>query len=555
MSFPTNKYFVESRKLRGGYYTPYDLAYYLTKWGIRSDTDHILEPCCGDGNFILSIVSLLNNSSQIYRKKLIKIIAIELDKKELNKAKNRVEKLVKNHYQITWIQEDFFEAYDTLKQNNKFDLIIGNPPFIRFQYFDEQSRYQAFNHLREAGYKPTKLANAWTAFVQLSLELLQEGGRLAMVIPAELLQVKYANELRDRLTTKFEHLIIIGFKKLVFPKIQQEIVLLLAEGKRDNAIKKSDIHTIELEDGRELLSTNNLENAIAHIPSKHSRIGMKWTALFLNKSEFYALDEAQKAKELTPLGKLAEVDIGIVTGRNSFFILHEKKKEEIDVSNFTIPIIGRTSVLKSTVFRKMDYDNYKCYYPSYLLNLNGIPETSFPNQLKQYLKYGEQENINLAYKCKIRKRWFDVPSIYIPDAFLFRQIHRFPLLVSNQANVTSTDTIHRVRVKKSVNINLLASIFFNSLSLAWAEVCGRSYGGGVLELEPSEAEELPMPYNDEIKIDDDKVETLLRKGLTFEALDYVDKATLKDYIGFDNFMISRIRKSWEQLRDRRIKRR
>jgi adenine-specific DNA methylase len=55
--------------------------------------------------------------------------------------------------------------------------------------------------LRQAGYKPTKLANAWVAFVQLSIELLQEGGRLAMVVPAELLQVKYTHELRDRLAT------------------------------------------------------------------------------------------------------------------------------------------------------------------------------------------------------------------------------------------------------------------------------------------------------------------------------------------------------------------
>jgi hypothetical protein len=57
---------------------------------------------------------------------------------------------------------------------------------------------------------------------------------------------------------------------------------------------------------------------------------------------------------------------------------------------------------------------------------------------------------------------------------------------------------------------LLAGIFFNSLTLAWAEVCGRSYGGGVLELEPREAEELPIPYSADIKIDRVKVESLLR---------------------------------------------
>ncbi len=53
-SFPTNKQAADSRKLRGGYYTPLELAHYLVKWGIRDDTERILEPSCGDGNFILA---------------------------------------------------------------------------------------------------------------------------------------------------------------------------------------------------------------------------------------------------------------------------------------------------------------------------------------------------------------------------------------------------------------------------------------------------------------------------------------------------------------------
>jgi adenine-specific DNA methylase len=124
----------------------------------------------------------------------------------------------------------------------------------------------------------------------------------------------------------------------------------------------------------------------------------------------------------------------------------------------------------------------------------------------------------------------------------------------NEAQATSTDTIHRVRVKNGVDTRLLATIFFNSLTLAWAEVCGRSYGGGVLELEPREAEELPIFYDDNIKIDVEKVENLLRNDQAYEALDYVDNIILKNYLGFDNFMMGKIRNAWEQLRDRRVTR-
>lgn len=549
-SFPTNKQTVDSRKLRGGYYTPLELAQYLVKWGIRADTQRILEPSCGDGNFILAVLQHLENMRGLSPS----ITAIELMPDELNKAKARISQFSQNGTEIKWFRQDFFEAYSRLGQNGKFNLVVGNPPFIRFQYFDDDSRNLAFAHLRSAGYKPTKLANVWAAFVQLSIELLQEGGRLAMVLPAELLQVKYAQELRDRLATQFEHIVIVGFKRLVFPEIQQEVVLLLAEGKRESAGLTSDIHTIELQNEAELSSLNSLNDTVAHVPAKHSRAGMKWTSLFLDEAAFAALDEAENAFGLTPLGYLAEVDVGIVTGRNSFFILTEAQKNELQATPFTVSIIGRTSALKTTRFNEIDFCEYKKQYPSFLLDLNGALYEAFPQEVKDYIKSGEAENIHRGYKCRIRKRWYDVPSIHIPDAFLFRQIHRYPLLVVNQAKATSTDTIHRVRVKEGVDIRLLAAIFFNSLTLAWAEVCGRSYGGGVLELEPREAEELPIFYSNNIEMDMEKVEDLLRQGQAYEALDYVDNIILKNYLGFDNFMIGKIRNAWEQLRDRRVDR-
>ncbi len=550
-AFPTNKQTVDSRKLRGGYYTPLELAHYLVNWGIRADTQRILEPSCGDGNFILAILRHLETLPGLSPA----ITAVELIPDELNKAKERATtQFGQNGTAIEWLRQDFFEAYSHLRQNGKFNFIVGNPPFIRFQYFDEDSRNLAFSHLRYAGYKPTKLANAWAAFVQLSIELLQEGGRLAMVLPAELLQVKYAHELRNRLASQFEHIVIVGFKRLVFPEIQQEVVLLLAEGKREAAGVTSDIHTLQLHNETDLSRLDNLDDTVAHVPAKHTRAGMKWTSLFLDETAFAALDEAESAAGLRPLGEVAEVDVGIVTGRNSFFILTEAQRDEFQATSLTVPIIGRTAALKTTCFNQADFGDYKEQYPSFLLDLNGVAYESFPQAIKDYIKSGEAENIHRGYKCRIRKRWYDVPSIHTPNAFLFRQIHRYPLMVVNGVQATSTDTIHRVRLKEGVDGRLLATVFFNSLILAWAEVCGRSYGGGVLELEPREAEELPIFYDASIDIDCEKVEALLRQNKPYEALEYVDTIVLKNHLGFDDLMIGKIRSAWEQLKDRRVNR-
>ncbi|MBN1485854.1 MAG: class I SAM-dependent methyltransferase [Chloroflexia bacterium] len=546
MAFPSNKRSVDKRKLRGGYYTPLNLARYLVQWGLRESTTRILEPSCGDGNFIMALHQhlLQENGNQPPV-----LVAVEIERKELEKAKTRVRQITPpSTLEIEWIPQDFFRVFENLERN-QFDLIIGNPPFIRFQYFEEESRAIAFRHLRRLGYHPTKLANVWAAFVQLSIELLADGGCLAMVVPAELLQVKYARELREQLVTQFNHIVLVSFEKIVFPEIQQEVLLLLAEGKQSEP-QISNIHTIEFRDGH-TLNARELNNTIAHTPSRHSRPGMKWTSLFLEQSLFAALDEAEQAEGLVPLGELAQVNVGIVTGRNRFFVLTEEQQEALQATDLTTPIIGRTSALKSVVFDREAFAAYKSSYPAFLLRLQDVAREQLPKELQDYLALGEQEGVHRGYKCRIRNRWFDVPSIYVPDAFLFRQIHNYPLLVLNKAQVTSTDTIHRVRLGDQVDPIILAATFFNSLTLAWAEVCGRSYGGGVLELEPKEAEELPIPYNPNVEIDLEKVDTLLSRDRSLEALDYVDQIVLKDFLGFDSLLVKKVRAAWEQLRDRR----
>jgi len=498
---------------------------------------------------VIFVVSTLNHCSD----RSPSIVFFEFEEEEINKAKIRAAE-IDSEAKVEWICSDFFALFKKLKDEEKFDVAFGNPPFIRFQYFDVTIRERAFDLLREAGYHPTKLANAWTAFIELSIELLKDGGRLAMVVPAEILQVKYAAELRSRLSKQFEHIVLVGFRKLVFPEIQQEVLLLLAEGKRAISQKSSDIHTIEFTDGDELLN-GDLAEAIAHVESKHSRNGMKWTSLFLSNKIFKALDEAEQAQELTPLGQLASIDIGVVTGRNSFFVLTEDLKNQIGSNGLTVPILGHTSALKSIIYKPSDLKEYSNHFPAYLLALAGKNTDEFSQHLKEYIKSGEQEEVHKGFKCRIRHRWFDVPSVYVPDAFMFRQIHRFPLFVVNDSGATSTDTIHRVQVKNGISTRNLAATFYNSLTFAWAEVCGRSYGGGVLELEPMEAEELPIPHNPDVEIDVEKVDTLLRTGHEIEALDYVDNIVLKGTLGFDNPMIKNIRIAWDELRNRRMNRR
>ena len=474
------------------------------------------------------------------------ITAVEIIPREIRKAQEAVDG---TNVPIDWRCGDFFQVAANLMDGPRYDAAVGNPPFIRFQYFQKEARERAFRLVRSLGYHPNGLANAWVGFVQLAAELVRDGGRLAMVVPAELLQVGYAAELRDRLPRLFDEVSVVAFDKLVFPGIQQEVLLLLADGRnRDDPHGK--VYTRQFTDGADLL---NEAAQVSHLPARHTHPDMKWTSLFLEDQEFGALQNAAESDTLDRLGRLADVDVGIVTGRNSFFVVTDGTSERLGLNGSTVDVVGRTAALKSVRFTEADMREYRMAYRSKLINLNGQRRSSFSAALRAYIQTGEQEGVDRGYKCRIRNRWFDVPSVYVPDAFLFRQIHQAPLLVANLARATSTDTIHRVRVAPGVRVDRLCGSMVNSFTFAFAEVFGRSYGGGVLELEPTEAERLLVPYGGSENLDLDYLDRQLRAGNFEAALDHGDRALL-DGCGFQREDVIRARAAWNRLRLRRHRR-
>lgn len=95
--------------------------------------------------------------------------------------------------------------------------------------------------------------------------------------------------------------------------------------------------------------------------------------------------------------------------------------------------------------------------------------------------------------------------------------------------------------------------FHNSLTFAFSEIMGRSYGGGVLELEPNEAEQLPVPYC-KTKIAIEEVDELVRKGMIQQVLDMVDESVLMNYLNLTRTQANTLRGIWEKLSKRRAER-
>jgi len=542
---------VSKDKLRGGYYTPPEITEFLAKWAIKGKGDNVLEFSFGNGNFLVSIVNRLielkANKKDIGRK----IYGTELIEEEYATGKNRISEILGAKTDLpNLFQGDFFSVYMKLFRHEKFNAIVGNPPFIRYQHFQESHRELAFKIMQEVGLNPTRLTNAWVPFILASSLLLNNNGRIALVIPAEILQVKYASELRQFLSEYFNAITIISFDKLVFSGIQQEVILFL--GEKSNDINHG-INLVQLENEK------SLKDYIHCLPDKKDckpidHYQDKWTQYYLTTEEILLLRRLRNDKRFTKLGDIAEIDVGIVTGCNDFFVVNKEERREYQLDKITKNLVGRTSQIQGIIFNKSDWENNDTgTLNTHLFTIPKNYNKQLPNRTKKYISLGESLNYHKGYKCSIRSPWYYVPSVWVSDAFLFRQIYDCPRMVLNKANAVTTDTIHRVKFKDRKKKEKIVGSFHNSLTFAFAEVMGRSYGGGVLELEPSEAEDLPIPYCDISDELVDEIDSLLRENNNMESvLSVVDELILKKKMNLTSREISILRGIWKKLSTKRI---
>jgi hypothetical protein len=125
--------------------------------------------------------------------------------------------------------------------------------------------------------------------------------------------------------------------------------------------------------------------------------------------------------------------------------------------------------------------------------------------------------------------------------------------VLNEAGVMHTNTLHGVTVRKRGLARRLAAGFYNSLTMLSAELLARSYGGGVLKLEPTEAEALlipPLSGWDARRLLT-RVDRCVRKGDLEGALSIVDPLVLEEGLGFSPAEVDALRRGAVRLRGRR----
>ena len=532
------------QKLRGAYYTPLKLAEKMVDF-FKDDPSiqTILEPSCGDGVF----VDVLLASQFLNEEKSVTAVEIET---------NEVEKLIRKlngNSKVNVLNKDFFEFYHEKKDTQKYDLILGNPPYIRYQYLSEKQREEMADILTAHGMKSNKLINAWVGFVVACVHMLTEEGKIAFVIPAEILQVAYAEDLRLFLSNELSKITLLTFEELVFPGIEQEVVVFIGEkGSAEKGIKIIEIHNL---DGLDHVDLN--VNDFQRLNHVHE----KWTKYFTTIEENQLISSLKEDYRFQKLSDTGIINIGITTGNNKYFSVNQDTVNEYDLTDVVRPLIGRSSHAHSIYFYENDWKiNVEQGKAAYLIDFPEKPIEEYSQGQRDYIALGEKNGENEGYKCQIRDRWYQVPSIWVPDAFFLRRNNLYPKFVLNCCHAVSTDTMHRVKFHEGIEAERIILSYYNSISFAFTEICGRSYGGGVLEILPGEVGNIIVPVLDRVPLERIReilaeVDRVVRNQEDIEnALNLVDYEILVQYLHVDVDVCAAARNIWKKMQRRRLRR-
>jgi adenine-specific DNA methylase len=382
---------------------------------------------------------------------------------------------------------DFFDAEPTAD----YDAVLGNPPYVRYQTFAGQARTRAQAAAGRAGVRLDGLASSWAAFVVHATGFLKPNGRLALVLPAELLFANYAQQVRRFLVKRFGSIRLVMFRQLVFPDVLEEVVLLLAEGKGPAV----SCELIELEDSGVLESADVMQMTRRSIDLESNE---RWVTALVPDEAVEACARLVTAGDFVPLSEWGSIDLGMVTGRNSYFALTSQQREclglrERDLLRICPPGSRHLKGLafSDRAWREIVRDGARGYlfYPTHPLS----------EEAGAYVKQGEDELVHTGYKCRNRKPWWSVPLVEPPDLFLTYMNHETPRLVTNSARVRHLNSVHGVHLEgnlKPLGSSSLPAAAMNSVTRLSSEVVGRAYGGGLLKVEPREASRLLVPSPD-----------------------------------------------------------
>lgn len=297
------------KKLLGQTYTPLHIVEkILTETNFYqniSTPSTILDPACGDGRFLVPIVQYIleNTPTNELETRLSKIEGWDVDPIALKACRKNLEELTTNlPFKVEWK----LRKKDALRQIHspkRFDLIVGNPPYIRIQHLPDKQRQFIKNTY---SFCTNGSTDAYLAFFQLASILLKKNGLCGFITPNSYLISETGKPLRDFFKKEKNIKTIANYGSFrVFENIGTYAAVTVFGRKMNQSFKYETVDS-DLKTVRREISFSEIEDHPNWNLSTQKR-------------------DSERGKRL---GDVCQISIGLTTLSDRFYLLKIIEKEE-----------------------------------------------------------------------------------------------------------------------------------------------------------------------------------------------------------------------------------
>jgi adenine-specific DNA-methyltransferase len=478
------KYIAETplnhRKDYGQFFTPMCVARLMVQWVLKDNPETVLDPAFGLGVFYDEAIKIPSGNQ-------VHFIGYEIDR-------NIFEFLNRNGDSpyLRVINSDYLEA-----ETEKFDGIICNPPYMRFQKF--LKRHDILPKIEEKiGKKLIGYSNISSVFLVKSLRELKINGNLAYIMPFEFFNTGYGKEIKKSLLENhlLKQIIIFANEKEIFPEATTTVCVLLCK----NDGKKETIKILQIKKIDEIDKISDISKFYQwEIEPSNLPYNKKWTPIISS-----LFTEQVSPNGFCKLSLYGTFTRGIATGANEFFALKKSKIEQRKLSDNNIcKCITKSSQIRKAVFTEHDFNIlYNEDKPVYCLDVKDHDNYEIQN----YIKEGEKLGYHGRYLTKTRNTWYKIEKRK-PAPILFGVFSRGRLkVIRNFTTAINFTCFHSFYPNKFGEqfINKLFVYLLSDIGQEIIKINKRSYGDELDKFEPRDLNDSLCPSQKQFEMISDE---------------------------------------------------
>ncbi len=521
----------------GQFFTPRALVERICAWAIRTPLDHVIDPTCGEGDFLLGAVGRLRGLGA--SKPVVHGVDVDLGVLTVARERAGPEALLRH--------ADFL-ACDPYP----FDAIVGNFPYVRQEAlgpaYKEALRRVLAAHPAEDVEGLTGQADLYAYLFLHAERFLRPGGRMGVVVSNAWLDVDYGRALRRFFLRRFREVTVLESRREAWfdePTINP-VVLLLEKGPGPARARfvQVDCPLADVPPGR-------FDGPRTRVREVEVTEWDRWGIPLRAPQAFLDLARELEGRAVPLRGGLADVGRGVTPGVVDFFYVDRETAERHGIEpRYLVPVVRTLREARGVSVRREDLTRalFVCPDDPDHLASEGL------GALRHILWGALQETkaqargklggmpFPLVTSLRSRPLWYDVGPVDRADFLLNRFVGDRYLVPSPPEDATVGDVFFAGRFRDGVDRPLTLALLNSAVVFLWMEVLGRkTWRQGVLYFYGPEVDALRVP--DPSRIDRPHRRRILAAFGALSRRDvgpFPDEVSLADRVEFDDAVLSAI---------------